>query len=256
MKFGLCAGLDSVAQVAALGFEYIELPVSGLAELTEEGFAQKRAEIEAVGIPCPCFNLLFPKTMTLLDGSTDQAAIDAYLHRAFSRVRRVGGKVVVFGSGKSRNRPEGLSYGDAMRRLTEITRRVGELAGEYGITVVIEPLNRGESNMICSMAEGAALAAAVNHPHVALLADYYHVAVEGEPLTDIARLGGVTHTHIATRQGRKYPVERAGDQFELFFAQLKETGYTGYMSIEGKADSIEVDAPRALALLKGLEEEA
>lgn len=256
MKFGLCAGLDSVAQAAALGFEYIELPVSGLAELTEEAFAQKCDEMELVGIPCPCFNLLFPKTMILLDGSTDQAAMDTYLRKAFARVQRVGGKVVVFGSGRSRNRPEGLSYGDAMRKLTEITRRVGEIAGEYGVTVVIEPLNRNETNMICSMAEGAALVAAVNHPNVALLSDYYHVAVDNEPLTDISRLGGVTHTHIATKEGRKYPLERAGDQFELFFAQLKATGYTGCMSIEGKAENIETDAPKALALLRQLEEES
>ncbi len=170
-------------------------------------------------------------------------------------MRALGGRIAVFGSGKSRNRPEGMAYADAFRRLAEVTRLTGEVAAAYGVTIVIEPLNRSEWNMICSRAEGAALIAAANHPNVKLLCDYYHAAREGEPLEDIVRLGGVSHAHIATREGRRYPVERGEDAFDTFFACLKETNYQGLMSIEGKTDDMDADAPRALMLLRGLKEE-
>lgn len=108
--------------------------------------------------------------------------------------------------------------------------------------------------MINSMAEGAALAAAVNHPCVALLSDYFHVAKEGEPVEDIVRLGGVCHTHIATREGRRYPME-ADAGIRAFFASLKAARYTGMMSIEGKTDDMAADAPAALKTLQKLWEE-
>lgn len=256
MKFGVCGKLPEMAKAKALGFDYLEPPVNGIAAMTEEEFQAALEQAKEIGLPCPAFNLLFPKNLMLLEKNTANEAIAEYLEGAMARVQALGGKVAVFGSGKSRNRPEGVSYGEAFRRLVEVTRLTGEIAGKYGVTIVIEPLNRGETNMICSMAEGAALVAAADEPHVQLLSDYFHVAKDGEPVEDIVRLGGVCHTHIATKEGRRYPVEEGGDQFRLFFHCLKETGYQGMMSVEGKTDDMEADGPKALALLKKLEEEA
>lgn len=254
MKYGLCAGLDKLAEAAALGFDYLEPPVNGTAALTQEDFEAKLAIARQAAIPCPVFNLLFPKTLQLLLPETTDEAIAGYLHGALRRVQLLGGRAAVFGSGKSRNRPEGMTYGEAFRRLTEVTRLTGRIASEYGVTIVIEPLNRAESNMINSMAEGAALAAAVDHPNVQLLCDSFHAAKENEPFTDVVRLGGVRHVHVATREGRRYPLEKDGDLAALY-AALKETGYDGRISIEGKTDDMAHDAPIAIALLKKLWEE-
>lgn len=255
MKFGVCAGLDKLNDVAALGFDYIEPPVNGVAAMTEEEFEAKLAAVKEKGLPCAAFNLLFPKTMLLLSDEVKDEEITAYLHKGLSRVQALGGKVAVFGSGKSRNRPDGMSFGDAFRRLVEVTRLTGEVAQQYGVTIVIEPLNRAESNMINSMAEGAELVAAVNHPCVALLSDYFHVATDGEPVTDIVRLGEISHTHLATKEGRRYPLA-ADEGIISFFKNLKAIQYTGMMSIEGKTDDMASDAPVALALMKKLWEEA
>ena len=109
--------------------------------------------------------------------------------------------------------------------------------------------------MINSVAEGACLAAAVNHPSVKVLADYYHMAVEGEPISDIVRLGGITHAHIATKEGRRYPTVME-EGFRQFFQALKATGYDGLVSVEGKTDDMAVDGPASLALLEKLLKEA
>ena len=202
MQFGLCAGLDKIKEAQSARFDYLEPPVNGVAALTDEEFAAKLAAARAAQMPTPAFNLLFPKTLQLLSPDVADADIAAYLERALERVQALGGRVAVFGSGKSRNRPQGMAYADAFRRLTEVTRLTSEVARRYGVTIVIEPLNRTESNMINSLAEGACLVAAVDHPNVRLLADYYHMAKDGEPIGDIVRLGGVTHAHIATREGR------------------------------------------------------
>lgn len=253
MKFGLCAGLDKIGEVAALGYDYIEPPVNGTAALSDEEFAQKLEMVKSAPIACEAFNLLFPKTMQVM--LTPDEEIVAYLHKAMSRVQQLSGKAAVFGSGKSRSIPEGWSYEQAFRRLVDVTRLTGEVASQYGVVIVIEPLNRTETDTINSMAEGAALCAMVNHPNVKLLCDSFHVAKENEPFTDIVRLGGVSHVHVATKEGRRYPLAVDEDLKDLY-KSLKATGYDERISIEGKTDDMAADSPVALALLKKMWEEA
>lgn len=255
MKIGFCAKLDRIDEVAAAGFDYIELPVNAAAAWTEEEFEANLAKLKSAAIPAPAFNLLFPGTLQLLSPETTAEEITQYLRLAFSRVQRLGGRVAVFGSGKSRRRPDDMPYDEAYRRLIEVTRLTGQAAAEYGVTVVIEPLNRSETNMINSVAEGADLRAAVNHPNVKLLGDYYHIAVDHEPPEDIARVGGINHAHIATEIGRRAPVE-AEEGFSKMFSAMKRSGYAGLVSVEGKSDDLLKDGPVSAALLKKLWEEA
>ena len=250
MKIGVCGGFDRLEDAKKAGYDYLELPASGVAAMTEEEFAQAQKTKQNTGLPTPAFNVLFPGTIDLMGGSTDQEIRD-YLEKCFSRVEKLGGETVVFGSGRSRNRPEGMTYAQAFRRLAEVTRMIGEAAARHGVTVVIEPLNRKESNMINSVAEAACLQAAADHPAVKVLADYYHVTMDGEPFEDILRVSGVSHVHIAAAISRLYPVApEAG--FEPFFDVLRRAGYSGSVSVEGRTDDFEKDAPAALRFLREL----
>ena len=255
MKIGFCAKLDRIGEVAEAGFDYIEPPVSAAAAWTEEEFEKNLALVKSAPIPVPSFNVMFPGDIALLAPDADDQRIAGYLRGAFARVRELGGRVAVFGSGKSRKRPDSLPYPEAFRRLTAITHLIGDIAGQYGITVAIEPLNRGETNMINSVAEGACLAAAADHPQVKLLADYYHIAVEGQPPEDVARVGGIAHCHIATLNGRRAPLE-AEAGFKTLFAAMKQTGYNGLISVEGGAGDLKKEGPVCVQMLKTLWEEA
>ncbi|MBR6184847.1 MAG: sugar phosphate isomerase/epimerase [Clostridia bacterium] len=255
MKIGFCAGLDRIEEVAAAGFDYIEPPVSAMAAWTEEEFSQKCEKAKRVGLPVYAFNVMFPGNLSLLDKHTTDEEIGAYLDRAFARVQRLGGQMAVFGSGKSRRRPDGMSYQEAFLRLCEIARLIGDAGERYGVTIAVEPLNSGETNMINSVAEGAAMVAAIRHPRVKLLADYYHIAVEGQPTEDVARVGGVAHVHIATREERYIPLTPM-DGYRQLFASLHKTGYTGCISVEGRSDCLSAEGPLAVAMLKKLYREA
>ena len=60
---------------------------------------------------------------------------------------------------------------------------------------------------------------------------------------------------IATEVGRRAPQE-AEEGFKAMFRAMKQTGYEGLVSVEGGADDLAVEGPRAAALLKKLWEEA
>ena len=253
MKIGFCAGWDRLEDVARAGFDYMEATVTGIAGMSAEEFAQTLEKKEKTGLPVTRFNVLFPGTFRLLDG-TGEEEIRKYLDAAFTRVKALGGEVVVFGSGGARKRPETLSYGDAFRKLVQVSTWIADMAQHHDLVIALEPLNRTETNTVNSVAEGADLCAAVAHPHFQLLADYYHIAKEQEKPSDVERVGGIRHCHIAALEGRRIPLDPMEGYSELFRA-MKKTGYEGTISIEGRCDDLALQGPVAIRMLKQLWEE-
>ena len=251
LKWGVCADIDRIDQIAQMGFDYLETSASKIGKMTDAEWEEKVRMVEAAPIPCDCFNVLFPKTMDLVGTDSGIGQMTSYLGGLFPRLRRIGAKIVVFGSGKVRARPTAMDFASAYGRLVSVTRKIGEIAEPFGITVGIEPLNRTETNMICSVGEGAILAADAGRPNVQLLADAYHMQMEGEAMENIGRVGRLTHVHIASREGRAYPL-REEEASRRLFAQLSAIGYEGRVSIEGKTPDMAHDAPAALRVLRHL----
>lgn len=254
MKFGICTKLENLPILERLGYDYIELEVVATMALPQEDISRYQKQLAESRVKCEAFNVLFPGTMTLLDGSLSDEELKDYLHRAMALVNSFGAGTVVFGSGKCRRCPDNMAFGQAYGKLVSIYRMAGDAAKEYGIQVVIEPLSRSETNMICTMQEGAMMEAAVAHPNVGLLSDFFHVMANHDRLQDIEVIKKLGHVHIASANGRRYPMSTEGEEYEAFFRSLKAIGYDGRVSIEGKTEVIEEDGAKALALLRRLEE--
>ena len=251
MRIGLCTGLENLELVGRLGFDYIECTVSGIAAMPEADYKNALGSLEKGRVKMERANVLFPRNIALIGPLKDQKATDEYLENAFARVSEIGVKTVVFGSGKARAFPEEVSFGKGYRELVAATKRIGEIAGKYGLGIVIEPLNREESNCINSVKEGAMLEADVNSPNVVLLADLYHMLKENESMENILAVKSLGHTHIALLEGRGFPV-KATDEVKAFFEALKKINYDGTMSIEGRAENLEKDAAASLEVLRSL----
>ena len=251
MRFGLCADIRNVLEIQDAGYDYIDGKLNQIALWSSEEFDQALAIIRKARIKMERCALLFPKSMIVIGKQYDEKAMRDYLEVAFSRMNALGCDLVVFGSGKSRFVPEGMRWQSAYTQLVEVTKLIGKIAASYSIKVAIEPLNRAETNLINSLAEGAALEADVNMPNVGLIADSYHMWQEGEDMGRILTCAPFMHTHIAMKGTRAYPVE-ATDEVRQFFSLLKETGYDGTMSIEGKSDDWKADSIKALEVMRGL----
>ena len=74
---------------------------------------------------------------------------------------------------------------EAFSRLVSVSRRIiASIASGNGITVLVEPLRRGECNIINTVEEGAGLCEAVDDQSFSLMADIYHMESNGEPLDE------------------------------------------------------------------------
>ena len=155
-----------------------------------------------------------------------------YAETAFRRAKISGVEIIVFGSGRSRQIPKGFSREEAIQQFIKLCSQIGPVAAKYGVTIVIEPLNKTECNFINSVAEGGEIVKDINHPNIMLLADIYHMKMEEEKPESILKYGYLLrHTHVAEKEGRAAPGVH-GDDFSPYFEALKEIKYKGRISIE------------------------
>jgi sugar phosphate isomerase/epimerase len=262
MKYGCCvdalartadgAPVPNIEQLAELGYDYAELFLASLAALPEAEFQAVVDRLGRAGIPCEACCIFYPRTVRLTGPDVDWAKVEEYDRLAISRAARLGAKVIVFGSSGAKNVPEGFPYDQAWAQIVKAMHIAAPIAAEHGITIVIEPLNKKEANIVLNGAEGLKLAQDIDRPSVQLLIDFYHMALENESPDILLKAGdAIQHTHISTVPARTYPVT-VDPGYLPFFANLKAIGYQGRVSVEARTDSFYEDAKAALAVLKQL----
>jgi sugar phosphate isomerase/epimerase len=188
----------------------------------------------------------------------DFEAVRKYMTHVMRRAGQIGMKTLVFGSAGSRNVPEGFDRGTAREQIMQFLVLSARLAGMHGVTLVVEPLNRGEANIINSVGEAMSYVRAVNSSHVQCLVDSYHFWLDGDSLDDLkAAMPWIRHVHVADKEGRVPPGESGKSDYRPFFNVIKQGGYNSRVSIEtpGYGD-YKSTASRVLSFLRRQWQEA
>ncbi len=249
--WGICTSIKNAGIIKAAGYSHIEESVGRflIPQAPDEKFEKKLDQAGKAPLKVYSYNGFIPDSLKSTGPKTDHAGILKYVETAFRRARQAGSKIIVFGSCGSRRLPKDFSYEKATEQFTELLKKIGPVAAEYGITVVIEPLNSKECNFINSVKEATDIARVVNHPNIAVLADIYHMAAEGEGSESIRYAGKLLrHCHIAELKGRKMPGTNNYD-FTPYFKALKDINYQGRLSLEGRWDNFGEQLPGVIAYL-------
>jgi D-psicose/D-tagatose/L-ribulose 3-epimerase len=251
VQVGYCTSFKNLAAAKSVGFDYVELGTSEIAALSDADFERVARDVAGAGLPTPASNTFLPAALKVTGPDVDRDRQLEYVTKALDRVRRLGVRTVVFGSGGARRVPDGFPRDEAFRQLVDFGRRIAPLARSRGITIAVEPLRREETNIINSAAEGLRLVEAINDPGFQLMIDFYHLATEHEdPGIIIRAREHLRHLHMANPNGRVFPASPDEFAYEPFFAALRAIGYDQRISVEASTKDLQADAPRAIALLR------
>lgn len=246
---GWCRPLSDAPLMRDIGLDFVEAALAPLGLEDRETFAAARKAVAGAALPTAAFNTFLPRDLRVVGPEADLPRFRDYLKRASELLALGEARVVVFGSGWARNIPEGWDRARGEEEMREALRLSADALAGTGTTLVIEPLNREESNLINSLAEGRAFAEAVDRPEIRFLADFYHMDEEDESLDElVANAAGLTHVHLADT-GRMSP-GTGSYPYELFFAKLREAGYRGMISAECGVTDLETDMRASLAFLR------
>ena len=253
IRIGICTKMEQVEELAP-GYDYLELGVaSALMPLEDDAtYAPQGQQLAALRPPVRAFNSFVPAQVRLVGHDVDWGQVEVYARRSVERAITLGAQVIVFGSGGARAVPEGFSRALAWGQLVRFLNICADCAQPHALTIAIEPLNKGECNVINTYLEGVQLARDVSRDEVRVLADIYHFMMDGEPLDDILKEPEwLAHVHLADSHRRwpgsgSYPLER-------LFAILREIGYDGMASSECRwGEDYTGETARSLSFLRDL----
>jgi hydroxypyruvate isomerase len=131
------------------------------------------------------------------------------------------------------NRVDGVSPEEQDELAAENLTAACAAAAEIGATVVLEPLSGASRYPLRTAADALAVADQVGAPNLALLADLYHLAVNGDDIAAVIdrHVGRIGHVQIADAPGRHEP-GTGQIPLDRHLAALDAAGYSGWVGLE------------------------
>ncbi|GEN33535.1 hydroxypyruvate isomerase family protein [Aneurinibacillus danicus] len=131
--------------------------------------------------------------------------------------------------------PDGLEHGEAYAVLHDNVAYAVAEAAQYGITILIEPINQIDmpGYYMSSLTLAERFIREFDSPHVRLQFDFYHIQrMQGELLNSYSKVAPlVEHVQIADHPGRHQPGTGEIDYVKIF-EMLEATGYNGFIGCE------------------------
>ena len=225
-------GLDDACQRAgALGFDAIEVfppsPESVDASHLKPLLKQHQLQLAAVGTGAG-----WVKHRLSLTSGVDEERKQA---RAF--VKSIIDAAAPFGASAIIGSMQGR-WGDdvdkpaALRHLAAALEELGQHAGTHGVRLFYEPLNRYETNLCNTVADGVQLLEPLQTKNVLLLADLFHMNIEEQNIADALRQGGQHIGHIHFVDSNRRPATCGHLDYRPIAAALQDIGYDGYACAE------------------------
>ena len=234
MKLGGFGFLKDYDAIRGAGFDYAELDMPEIAELTDDDFARFHDHVRETSFPLPTGARILPiKDPYFFVPGCREAELAPYLKKSCARSAKLGTHTILLGNGKARWLLDETSI-SREEVFIRFLRMLCEIAGENGQQILIEPLGPKYSNYINTLPEAARVIKAADMPNLFAMADLRHFVWAKEPFEDLVTYRDlVRHVHVdypLSWPERKYPSVRDDYDYAPFFAQLK--GYDGALTIE------------------------
>jgi len=266
MKFAICNEIfqgwsldDTMAFAAKTGYDAIEIAPFTISKYVTEIPAEQRQKIRETakknGIAISGIHWVLVQADGMYLNHNEEAVRDRsaqYLCELVNFCADIGGKIIVVGSPKQRNVPEGATKEQAWDWARETFGNSVRLARERAVTLCLEPLAPTETNFINTAADAIKFVEQFSSPNFKIILDVKAMCSEGKPIPEIIRASWPHFAYFhANDKNLKGP--GFGDvDFKPIVAALKSVGYNGYVSVEvfKFEEGPEAIATRSLEYLK------
>jgi sugar phosphate isomerase/epimerase len=128
--------------------------------------------------------------------------------------------------------PEGVKPATAGRWARDAVRRAADLGARDGIRLVIEPINRYETNFLNTVEETLDFLQEVERSNVGILADTFHMNIEDPSIPGSLRRAGRAIFHVHVADSNRWAPGRGHLDFGEILGTLQAMRYPGYVSVE------------------------
>ena len=214
---------DGVKKIAELGYDAAEIYGWKNLDIPRAREVLDECGVELISICTTEFRMTDPKYRSLwLEG----------LRESCATANALGAGKLITQVGQDTGAPREEQHA----AIVETLKAARPILDEYGVTVMIEPLNLYVNHpgyYLYSAYEGFDIIKEVDHPRVKLIYDIYHQQVmEGNIIPSITgNLDLIAHLHCAAHPGRIEPW-LGENNYKFIFDAVDRAGYTGACGLE------------------------
>jgi sugar phosphate isomerase/epimerase len=219
----------AVVHLARLGYDGVELAIRDPAAV-DVGRVEAVVGEAALAVPA-----LGTGQAYLRDGLSLSSRDSQVRRRAGERLlshveaaRRLGSLVII---GLIRGRLED-GYEATARRFLEGLKPVLDAAASAGVRLVVEPINRYESDFLCMVEDALELIEASGAAHLGVLADTFHMNIEEVSIERAIERAAPRLWHVHAADSNRWAPGFGHLDFGAIHVTLARLNYAGYLSAE------------------------
>ena len=223
--------LDLLPAIKKMGLSAVEVPMFYPEALPVDDIRQA---FDANGQECTVCAIL-PKPFNPIspDAATRRRAVE-HLIRCTEAAAAMGSKLIggpVFSpiGYLPKHRPTKEEWSWAV----EVFQALSGVLDANDMTLSIEPVNRSETFFLRTAAEAKQLCESIGNPRIGVTIDTFHANIEERSIPAAILSLGSHLRHIHASENDRGPLGFGHVPFPEIISTLKETGYSGYLMIEG-----------------------
>jgi sugar phosphate isomerase/epimerase len=219
------------AKAAGLGFDAVEIFPRSTEELNAKQLRQllKQHNLKLAAMGTGAGWVIHKLRLTDPDAQI-RARARAFIASVVDFAGGFGAPAII---GSLQGRAEnGVTRERAFDWLRESLEQLGPRAHALGVPLLFEPLNRYETNLVRSVAEGLELLKPLRTRNVKLLVDLFHANIEEVSIADALRLAGHDLGHVHFADSNRLAAGLGHTDFAPIAEALHGLGFNGYASAE------------------------
>lgn len=226
-----------LAEMAALGFDFVELLVPEPGELD---LAETRRALEAAGLGVVlAARVNLQRNVSSADAAARQAGID-YLRHAIDCAVALGAQIVggpLYGNplvfaGRAPAPVEEDERRARFERCLEGLSKAADHARDSGVKLAVEPLNRFETDVVSTVAQGLELVEAIGRAEVGLMLDTFHMHMEEASIPEAIMRASSHILHFQANENHRGFIGTGATDWVAVARALHAVGYGGPISLE------------------------
>ena len=239
-------------QAARLGFDAVEIFPRAAADVDA---TQLRQLLDKYGLKVAAFGtgagwLTQQLSLTATDPAIANRAIEFI--RSIIELAGAFNAPAIIGSMQGRVASPDLRE-SSMAQLALAIESLAAYANEFGMPLLIEPLNRYETNVFTDLQSTAAWLHSLKVKNVKILADMFHMNIEEADLAQSIREFGPLIGHVHFADSNRRAIGLGHTDAASVIGALREVGYNGYLSAEVfPLPTVEVAAEQTIRSFRSL----
>lgn len=236
MKIGGFGHIADYENIKAAGFDYAELDLPEIEELSDEAFEAFCQKVKQVGFPVLSSSRALPIAEPWF--FTEQFSMDTYkdyMFRACARAKKLGIQKIIIGNGKARWLLDETSI-QKEHNFIDLLSLFSRICEGSGIEMILEPLGPDYSNYINTLPEAVRVVKEAGNRNLFIMADMRHMVRGGEPFRHIAQCARyLHHFHIdnpETFPARPWLSAEDGFDYNPFLDAVRAIAPEGTLTVE------------------------